>query len=205
MNSTIVVAAALALVGTVVVATARTDSTALSDLDKMAAEHEHDSPVASSAAAAAPVWPIAAAEVTFGLIPGHSVRGYLAQPGPPSPSVPGTAPAPSAPGLIVIHEWWGLNENMKAMTRRLAALGYNALAVDLYNGKVADNPDAAKKLAGQAMTDRDNGMAVLREAYLYLRRQVGAGPKMGVIGWCFGGGWSLAAAIEMPKIDAALH
>jgi carboxymethylenebutenolidase len=146
---------------------------------------------------------VIASEVNFGMIYGHPVRGYLAQPAAtPAARVPSPAAA-TAPGIIVIHEWWGLNDNIKAMTRRLAGEGYNALAVDLYKGKVADNPDAAKKLAAQAMGDRDGGLAILQAADDFLHKQ--GAPKVGVIGWCFGGGWSLAAALHMPQgIDAAV-
>jgi carboxymethylenebutenolidase len=176
---------------------------AVSDLDRMAAEHQHDTPAPSPAAMAAPAQPVEASEVTFGMIYGHPVRGYLAQPAPQTPGMSRNAPIPAAPGLIVIHEWWGLNDNIKAMTRRLAGEGYNVLAVDLYKGQVADNPDAAKKLASQAMADRDGGMAILRAADDFLKKQ--GATKVGVIGWCFGGGWSLAAAIDMPQgIDAAV-
>ena len=184
-------------------ATARADSAALADLDLMAAEHQHDTPAPSPATMAEPAQPVIASEVSFGMIYGHPVRGYLAQlAAGPAGKVPAPAAA-TAPGIIVIHEWWGLNDNIKAVTRRLAGEGYNALAVDLYNGKVADNPDAAKKLAGQAMGDREGGMAILRAADDFLKKQ--GAPKVGVIGWCFGGGWSLQAAIDMPKgIDAAV-
>ncbi len=215
MKSTFALAATLALAlalgiahfaataGTAAAATTGADAAALADLDRMAAEHQQDTPAPTPAATAAPAQPVEASEVTFGMIYGHPVRGYLAQPAPHTPGATRNAPIPAAPGLIVIHEWWGLNDNIKAATRRLAGEGYNALAVDLYKGKVADNPDAAKKLAGQAMGDHDGGMAILRAADDFLKKQGAA--KVGVIGWCFGGGWSLAAAIEMPQgIDAAV-
>jgi carboxymethylenebutenolidase len=107
------------------------------------------------------------------------------------------------PGIIVIHEWWGLNDNVKAMTRRLAGEGYQALAVDLYGGAVADTPDAAKQLMGAVMANREAAAAILRRADEFLKQR--GAPKVGVIGWCFGGGWSLATAIDLSQgIDAAV-
>ncbi len=182
----------------------------LSDLDQqhlaqMAAEHQHDRPAATPAATAAPARPVNAQEVVFGELAGKPLRGYLAEPvASPGKATGGTAPAPvPLPGLIVIHEWWGLNDNIKAMTRRLAGEGYSALAVDLYGGRVADNPDAAKQLMGAVMADRASASAALRAADQFLKRQ--GATKVGVIGWCFGGGWSLATALDLPEgIDAAV-
>ncbi len=167
----------------------------LSEADQMAAQHQHDRPAATPAATAAPTQPVTAEEVDFGEV-GRPARGYLAR--------PQTSPAGAhLPGLIVIHEWWGLNDNIKAATRRLAGEGYAALAVDLYGGKVADTPDAAKQLMGGAMANREAAFAVLRAAHDFLKRQ--GAPKVGVIGWCFGGGWSLQTALEIPQgIDAAV-
>ncbi|HYL06449.1 MAG TPA: dienelactone hydrolase family protein, partial [Thermoanaerobaculia bacterium] len=174
-------------------------------LAQMAAEHQHDRPTATPAAAAAPARPVNAEEVAFGELAGKPLRGYLAQPvTSPGKASGGTAAAPvPLAGIIVIHEWWGLNDNVKAMTRRLAGEGYVALAVDLYGGKVADNPDGAKQLMGAVMADRASATATLRAADEFLKRQ--GAPKIGVIGWCFGGGWSLAAALDLPEgIDAAV-
>jgi carboxymethylenebutenolidase len=168
----------------------------LSEVDQMAAEHQHDRPAATPTATAAPAQPVTAEEAAFGEIQGKPARGYLAR--------PQTPPAGAhLPGLIVIHEWWGLNDNIKAATRRLAGEGYAALAVDLYDGKVADTPDGAKQLMGGVMGNRDAAFAVLRAAHDFLKRQ--GAPKIGVIGWCFGGGWSLQTALEIPQgIDAAV-
>jgi carboxymethylenebutenolidase len=168
----------------------------LSEADQMAAEHQHDRPAATPAATAAPAQPVTAEEVAFGEVQGKAARGYLAR--------LQTPPAGAhLPGLIVIHEWWGLNDNIKAATRRLAGEGYAALAVDLYGGKVADTPDDAKQLMGGVMANRDAAIAVLRAAQDFLKRQ--GAPKIGVIGWCFGGGWSLQTALEIPQgIDAAV-
>jgi len=192
MNATIVLAATL----TMALAAAGAGASDLSDLDRMAAEHRHDAPAATPAATAQPAQPVAAEEVTIGEAAGHPVRAYLARPAAAKAGSP-------LPGIVVIHEWWGLNDNIKAVTRRLAGEGYAALAVDLYGGAVADNPDAAKQLVGRVMADRDAARATLRSAVAYLKKQ--GAPKIGVIGWCFGGGWSLATALDVPQdVDAAV-
>ena len=81
----------------------------------------------------------------YGNVGGHEVTGYLARP------KDATGPLP---GLLVIHEWWGLNDNIRAMTRRLAGEGYVALAVDLYGGQVADTPEQARELMSAVDPDR---------------------------------------------------
>jgi carboxymethylenebutenolidase len=163
-------------------------------MQRMAQEHKHDKPAATPAAMAEPAQPVTAEEVTYGTVGGKPVRGYLARP----KNAKGTLP-----GLLVIHEWWGLNDNVRAMTRRLAGEGYQALAVDLMGGAVAETPDAAMKQMEAVSKDRAAAEDNLRDAYAFLE-QKGAG-KIGVIGWCFGGGWSLNTAMLLPdKIDAVV-
>ncbi|HEV8581798.1 MAG TPA: dienelactone hydrolase family protein [Thermoanaerobaculia bacterium] len=162
------------------------------DMDRMAQEHQHDKPVPTQAAMEEPAHPVTAEEVTYGEVGGKPVRGYLAKP---------RTPQGVLPGVIVIHEWWGLNDNMRAMTRRLAGEGYQALAVDLFGGQTADNPDAAMKLVNAVLQNTAPAGENLRHAVSYLERQ--GAPKIGVIGWCFGGGWSLATALLVPEKIAA--
>jgi carboxymethylenebutenolidase len=161
--------------------------------------------MATPAATAAPAQPVDAEEVAFGQVAGKPARGYLAHPreivGKP-PGGTAAAPVPLA-GIIVIHEWWGLNDNIKAVSRRLAGEGYTVLAVDLFDSKVADKPDDAKKLVGAVMANPGAAIAVLKAADDYLTGQ--GAPKVGVIGWCFGGTWALQAALELQQgIDAAV-
>jgi carboxymethylenebutenolidase len=164
------------------------------DMNRMAQEHKHDKPVPTQAAMQEPAQPVDAQEVTYGEVGGKPVRGYLAKPKNAKSNLP---------GLIVIHEWWGLNDNIRAMTRRLAGEGYQALAVDLYGGSVADTPDAAMKLMNASMQNRAAGAENIKHASSYLERNGAA--KLGVIGWCFGGGWSLGTAMLLPdKIDATV-
>jgi carboxymethylenebutenolidase len=161
-------------------------------VERMAAEHAGDSPVAGAAGEAEGGGEVTTERVVYARVGGQEVTGYLARP------AAGGAPAP---GLVVIHEWWGLNENIETMARMLAQQGYTALAVDLY-GEVAETPERARELT-QSVDDaaaRDN----LRQAYRYLAQEAEA-PRVGVIGWCFGGAWSLQAALMLPdELDAAV-
>ncbi len=110
---------------------------------------------------------------------------------------------PPLPGLVVIQEWWGLNDHIKHWTDRLAADGYAALAVDLYDGKVATNPDSA--MAYMKAVDDGRALEILGAAHAFLA----ADPRIqarrrGSIGWCFGGGMSLKLALAAPDLDAAV-
>ncbi|MGH8399182.1 MAG: dienelactone hydrolase family protein, partial [Gammaproteobacteria bacterium] len=108
------------------------------------------------------------------------------------------------PGIIVIHEWWGLNDNIRSMANQLAGEGYAALAVDLYGGRSATTPAEAEKLMGGVLSHTNEAASNLRQAYDYLHDTVQAS-RIGVIGWCFGGGWSLQTALMLPdKIDATV-
>jgi carboxymethylenebutenolidase len=105
------------------------------------------------------------------------------------------------PALVVIHEWWGLNDQIKEETEKFAGQGYVALAVDLYRGKVATTPDEAHELMRGEPDDR--GIRDLEAAFAYLtaRPDVKAG-KIGSVGWCMGGGWSIKLAMSEPKLAA---
>lgn len=105
------------------------------------------------------------------------------------------------PAVVVVHEWWGLNSHIKHYADRLAAVGYAALAVDLYGGKTADNPDDAAAM--MKAVDRKKAVATMQSGHAYLVDEVKA-PKTGVIGWCFGGAMSLQLAIAQPELDAAV-
>ncbi len=117
-------------------------------------------------------------------------------------SLPEHAKAP-LPAVVVIHEWWGLDAHIKHWTDRLAADGYAALAVDLYGGKVATDRDQAMAL--MKTVDEAAARKTLTAAHAFLRDDPRVGArKRGVIGWCFGGGWSLQQAIMQPDLDAAV-
>lgn len=106
--------------------------------------------------------------------------------------------------VVVIHEWWGLNDHVKHWADRLAADGYVALAVDLYGGVVATSREDAMK-AMRAVED-EAALEVMRAAHAWLVDPEGdvAVDRTACIGWCFGGGRSLQLAMNEPELDAAI-
>jgi carboxymethylenebutenolidase len=107
------------------------------------------------------------------------------------------------PAVIVIQEWWGLNDWVKQQADRFAAQGYVALAPDLYRGKVAGDPNAAHELMRGLAHDR--AMADLEAAFNHLatRKDVDAS-RIGVVGWCMGGGYALDLALSEPRLAATV-
>ncbi len=117
-------------------------------------------------------------------------------------SLPKDAEAPM-PAVVVIHEWWGLNDHIKHWADRLAAEGYAALAVDLYGGKSATTPDEA--MAMMQKVDAAAAEKTLAAAAQFLADDARIkAPKRGVIGWCFGGAWSLQAGLKIEGLDAVV-
>lgn len=117
-------------------------------------------------------------------------------------SLPENAKAP-LPGVLVIHEWWGLNEHIQHWADRLAAEGYAALALDLYNGKVATTSEEA--MATMKTVDAARALEIVKAGHAFLEQDARVkAPRTGVIGWCFGGGWALRAAMALPDLDAAV-
>ena len=123
---------------------------------------------------------------------GRNVKASLA--------LPSAAPAAT---VVLIHEWWGLNDQIKAVAAEMAKQGYVALAVDLYDGKVAGagDRDAARSYMQQVAEDAATDTLVSWIAWLKAHEK-GNG-KVGTMGWCFGGGWSLNASISSP-VDATV-
>lgn len=107
------------------------------------------------------------------------------------------------PALVVIHEWWGLNDWVREQASRLADQGYVALAIDLYRGQVATTPDEAHQIMRGVPEDRANRDLLAATSYLRGLRNVD-GKRVGSIGWCMGGGYSLDAAVNDPKLKVAV-
>lgn len=113
-----------------------------------------------------------------------------------SPSGAGTHPA-----IIVIHEWWGLNDWIKQQAADLADQGYVALAVDLYRGKTAADPETAHELMRGLPQDR--GVRDLEAAADYLKTLKSVDPhRLGAVGWCMGGGFAAQFAVADPDLRA---
>ena len=107
------------------------------------------------------------------------------------------------PALVVIHEWWGLNEWVKQQASNLADQGYVALAIDLYRGQVATTPDEAHQIMRGVPEDRANRDLLAATAYLRSLKTVNS-KRAGAIGWCMGGGYALDLAIADPKLKVAV-
>ena len=105
------------------------------------------------------------------------------------------------PGVVMIHEWWGLNDNIKEMAQKLASHGYIVLAVDLYDGEVATTSDEARQLI--TSFDDNIGIKNMNSAKDYLLDNHNV-EKLGSIGWCFGGGQSLNLALNTNEMDATV-
>jgi carboxymethylenebutenolidase len=107
------------------------------------------------------------------------------------------------PALVVIHEWWGLNDWVKEEASKLADQGYVALAIDLYRGKVATTPEEAHEIMRGVPDDRSS--RDLLAATSYLSSQSNVDPKrIGSIGWCMGGGYAFNLAVDDPKLKAVV-
>jgi len=162
--------------------------------ERMSREHEGDTPIASPGAQGSPETEITSSEVVYADLDGTEVSGYLARP----------VGMQAGPGVLVIQEWWGLNDNIRSMADQLAGAGYVALAVDLYEGEVAEDRGGARALVQKAMAAGERLEKNMRQARAYLVDTAGA-TRVGTIGWCFGGGWSLRTALVLGDgVDAAV-
>ncbi|MCH7746415.1 MAG: dienelactone hydrolase family protein [Chloroflexi bacterium] len=123
---------------------------------------------------------------------GSTVPGYLCRPSGDGAS----------PGVIVLQEWWGLEPHIKDIAERYARAGYVALATDLYHGNVTAEPDEARKLA--MGMDKERAIKEIASSVRYLKAQSYVNGKVGTVGYCMGGGLSIAAACNIEEVDAAV-
>ncbi|WP_110631685.1 dienelactone hydrolase family protein [Salinicola salarius] len=128
---------------------------------------------------------------------GQTYQGYLAY---------NASDDEPRPGVLLVHEWWGLNDYIKHKADQLAALGFVALAVDMYgDGKVAQHPQDAKAFSSQVMQDWPSARARLEAAMAALREHPAVREdRMAAIGYCFGGGVVMNMALAGMPLEAAI-
>jgi len=130
-----------------------------------------------------------AQKIQFQRPDGSACEGYL------------SAQQADRPGVVVIQEWWGLNDQICGIADRMARAGFNALAPDLYHGRVTEKPDEANHL----MSGLDFAGAThqdIRGAVQYLKAS--GSSKVAVMGFCMGGALTIASAVHIPEVDAAV-
>ncbi|MFN2206424.1 MAG: dienelactone hydrolase family protein [Candidatus Promineifilaceae bacterium] len=137
---------------------------------------------------------------------GELETGVVTYPGPDSEQLMGYLAVPPGeqqkPAVIVIQEWWGLNEHIKDVARRFAEAGYVALAPDLYHGQVTTEPDEARKLAMEL--GMGDAVGEIQAAMAYLRAQDFTTGQIGIVGFCMGGGLVLQTAVADNTLGAAV-
>ena len=174
---------------------AATKAAGRENVDAMSREHASDSTGPSPAAQIAPARPVISQTLAYTEYRDELVYGYFAAPADMFEPLP---------AIIMIHEWWGLNDNIRTMADRLAGEGYIVFAVDLYHGGVASTPGEARVLMMKAVEDPEPAKENIRAAFEFVSKTAGA-PRVGSLGWCFGGGWSLSTAQLFPdELDAAV-
>jgi len=165
------------------------------NVEAMSREHANDTTEASEAAQLAPQKAVISERLPYAEVGEELVYGHFVFPADMIEPLP---------AVIVIHEWWGLNDNVKAMSDRLAAEGYIVLAVDLYSGQIATSQAQARERMIEVVEDRERAVENIRQAYQFVNT-IAEAPTVGSLGWCFGGGWSLNTALLFPdELDAAV-
>ncbi len=168
---------------------------ALDNVDAMSREHAGDNATPNEAASIAAERTVVAETLAYAEVNDELRYGHFV--------IPADMVDP-LPAIIVIHEWWGLNDGVRAVADRLAGLGYIVLAVDLYGSQIAATPADARKLMLEVVENPEDAKENIRQAYQFLEQTAGA-PSVGSVGWCFGGGWSLNTALLFPdQLDATV-
>lgn len=165
------------------------------NVEAMAEQHAHDTTEPSEAVNIEPSRPVVSERLPYAEVEDDLVYGHFVFP---------ADMVDPLPAIIVIHEWWGLNDNVRAMADRLAGEGYIVLAVDLFGGEVANSPGEARELMLSVVENPEPAKENIRQAYSFIENTGGA-PRIGALGWCFGGGWALNTAMLFPdQLDAAV-
>jgi carboxymethylenebutenolidase len=168
---------------------------ARANVEAMAEEHAEDVAEPSAAALIEPARDVTGERMAYAEVDNEIVYGHFAYP---------SDMVEPLPAIIMIHEWWGLNDNIRAMAERLAGEGYIVLAVDLFGAEIASSPEAARQLMLRVVESPESASANIEQAYAFVNDVAGA-PRVASLGWCFGGGWSLNTAMLFPKdLDAAV-
>ncbi|MBT8095994.1 MAG: dienelactone hydrolase family protein [Woeseia sp.] len=172
-----------------------TDDPGRENVDAMTREHAGDNGRPSAAGDTAPLTDVIGETLPYAEVDNHLVYGYFVFP------IDMVEPLPA---VIMIHEWWGLNDGLRAMADRLAGEGYIVLAVDLFQGQTAENPDGARRLMLEVLENQNFAEENIQQAYDFLLNTANA-PSVASLGWCFGGGWSLNTALMFPdSLSAAV-
>jgi carboxymethylenebutenolidase len=129
-------------------------------------------------------------QVSFPRPDGKEASGYYVEP----------AAGSKAPGVVIVQEWWGVNDQIKGVARRFAERGYRALVPDLYRGEVGLDAKEAQHLM-EGLNFGEAAGQDIRGAVQYLKR---SSSKVGVTGFCMGGALTLLAAANVPELDAAV-
>ena len=147
------------------------------------------------AANVAPARPVSSQSMAYTELKNELVYGYFAAPADMFEPLP---------AVILIHDWWGLNDHIRATADRLAGEGFIVFAVDLFGTKIASSPGEARVLVMRAIEDTDSLNDNIRAAFDFVSDTAGA-PRVGSLGWGFGGSRSLRAAELLPEgLDAAV-
>lgn len=161
----------------------------------VADEHAGHTTAAASSTETTASTPPAAGTLSDEAVKYGDASGYLA--------LPPAGGEAKKPALVVIQEWWGVDDWIREQNKRFAGQGYVALAPDLYRGRLAKSPEEAHELMRGMPEDR--AMADLKAAVDYLAARPDVDPnRIGVIGWCMGGGYALALATAEPRLKATV-
>jgi carboxymethylenebutenolidase len=165
------------------------------NVEAMSREHANDTPAANAATDVAPRRAVVSERLPYADVNDELVYGHFVFP---------ADMVEPLPAIIMIHEWWGLNDNIRAMAERLAGEGYIVLAVDLFGGEIATTPGEARLRMLSVVENPESASENIRQAYGFVGATAGA-PRIGSLGWCFGGGWSLNTAMLFPEdLDATV-